>query len=111
MALLPPTFLDTVAAIGVGADPQHRHWIGTGFIFGLVVNPKEESKRYRLFVFTNKHVFKGNKEVYVNYLDKKRCGYRSAAGLTGSAADRRTTCGAADTHAWRTGQFDRQRGG
>jgi hypothetical protein len=29
MSLLPPFYLDTVVAIGVGDDPSTRKWIGT----------------------------------------------------------------------------------
>ena len=45
MALLPPFFLDTVVAIGIGDTPTKRHWIGTGFIYGNFIGKNDKSKR------------------------------------------------------------------
>jgi hypothetical protein len=67
MALLSPLFLDTVVAIGNGADSAQRQWTGTGFIFGLLKETKGEQKLYQLFLVTNKHVFKGNSAVYIKF--------------------------------------------
>lgn len=60
MALLPPFFLDTVVAIGVGDDAAHRKWIGTGFIYGIVSTAatSRAPARYRLWLVTNKHVLR-----------------------------------------------------
>jgi hypothetical protein len=67
MALLPPFYLDSVAALGVGDDPAHRNWIGTGFIFGNLVtsNSATAEKRYNLWLITNKHVLDSLHSVYV----------------------------------------------
>ncbi len=67
MALLPPFFLDTVVAIGIGDDPSKRQWIGTGFLFGEIVddNPEIKDKRYKLWLITNKHVLVGLKDIYI----------------------------------------------
>jgi hypothetical protein len=81
MALLPPAFLDTVVAIGAGNDAASRQWIGTGFIYGLVVDPKATSKVYRLFLITNKHVFRGNKDIYIKVnsaIDPTSTDYRAS---------------------------------
>lgn len=69
MALLPPFFLDTVVALGVGSDPSNRRWIGTGFIFGHLVEPvsNEKDKQYRLWLITNKHVLSCLKEVFIKF--------------------------------------------
>lgn len=69
MALLPPFFLHTVAAIGVGADPAQRSWIGTGFLVGDPVRhkPPSDEKRYRIWLITNKHVLTGLKTIYVKF--------------------------------------------
>jgi hypothetical protein len=50
MALLPPIYLDAVVAIGFGDDPKNRSWIGTGFIFGQLIEMKEntDQKGYHL---------------------------------------------------------------
>ncbi len=69
MALLPPFFLDTVAAIGIGDDPAHRTWIGTGFLFGKLVDPAaaNDKRRWRVWLITNKHVLTGLKKVHVKF--------------------------------------------
>lgn len=69
MALLPPFYLDTVVAIGVGQDPANRRWIGTGFIYGDLVTPTQEGgqKSYYLWLITNKHVLRDLKDVYVKF--------------------------------------------
>jgi hypothetical protein len=66
MALLPPFFLDTVVAVGVGPDSGKREWVGTGFIYGLFLQSDAEGKKlYRLWLITNKHVLAGLDAVYV----------------------------------------------
>ena len=69
MALLPPFFLDTVVAIGVGDDPANRKWIGTGFIYGNEIAPTNtiKDKLYRLWLITNKHVLEDHKEAYIKF--------------------------------------------
>lgn len=69
MALLPPFFLDTVAAIGVGDDSSKRMWIGTGFLFGKRVHrPQSKDKKvWQVWIITNKHVLAGLKCIYVKF--------------------------------------------
>lgn len=68
MALLPPFFLDTVVAVGVGDDPKTRGWIGTGFIYGgLLGTDRDGQNRYRLWLITNKHVLANLPAVYVKF--------------------------------------------
>jgi hypothetical protein len=70
MALLPPFFLDTVVAIGVGDDPNKRYWIGTGFIFGKYIEGSDKNgrkKSYCLWLVTNKHVFINCKTIYIKF--------------------------------------------
>ena len=69
MALLPPYFLDTVVAIGVGDNPEERRWIGTGFIVGKAVDlqVKEEDRMYHTWLVTNKHVLKGKKIIFIKF--------------------------------------------
>lgn len=68
MALLPPFFLHTVAAIGIG-DAGSRQWIGTGFLFGHLVAPVPEGKpkQYRIWLITNKHVLAGLRQIVVKF--------------------------------------------
>jgi len=67
MPLLPPNYLDCVVAIGAGADPQKRKWIGTGFLYGLYANEddKQGNRLYTVFLISNKHVFKGHKQLWI----------------------------------------------
>lgn len=69
MALLPPFFLDSVVALGVGDDTKSRRWIGTGFIYGnLIANgAAAQDKRYNLWLMTNKHVLEGLQAVYLKF--------------------------------------------
>lgn len=69
MALLPPFFLHTVAAIGIGADPAQRAWIGTGFLIGdPMPDLRSNTERaYRIWLITNKHVLSGLKTIYVKF--------------------------------------------
>jgi hypothetical protein len=68
MALLPPFFLDTVVAIGVG-DEKKRNWIATGFVYGQFVPAKsnQESRYYQLWLITNRHVLQDLRTVYVKF--------------------------------------------
>jgi hypothetical protein len=69
LALLPPFFVHTVAAIGVGDDPGTRNWIGTGFLFGQLNTPgvAPDRRTWRIWLVTNKHVLKNLKKVYVKF--------------------------------------------
>lgn len=68
MALLPPFTLDTVVAIGVGADPGKRQWVGTGFIYGkFAKEAKPGGKSYQLWLVTNKHVLGGLSEIFIKF--------------------------------------------
>jgi len=81
MALLPPFFLHTVAAIGVGDDPTTRVWVGTGFLFGKLIKPprEEDEKSWQIWLITNKHVLAGWKHIYVKFnsaVDPRSTDYR-----------------------------------
>lgn len=69
MALLPPFYLDTVVAIGVGDDLDSRRWIGTGFIVGKPLNPEVQpnERKYSLWLVTNKHVLKAQTKIYIKF--------------------------------------------
>jgi hypothetical protein len=51
MPLLPPNYLDCVAAIGTGTDPKKRKRIGTGFLYGISTNEenKQGNRLYTVF--------------------------------------------------------------
>ncbi len=68
MALIPPSFLDAVTAIGVGDDPAKRQWIGTGFLFGRFEKAVDTTtSSFTVFLITNKHVLKGLKRIYLKF--------------------------------------------
>ena len=59
MALLPPTFLNTVVALGQQAPDGTIKYNATGFLYGHPAgsaNPDGETQ-YHVFVVTNRHVF------------------------------------------------------
>ena len=67
--MLPPFFLDSLVAIGVGKDVQRRRWVATGFIFGRFLEEivEKKEKRYQLWLITNKHVLDDLKEVFIKF--------------------------------------------
>lgn len=67
MALLPPFYLDSVIAIGLGDDAKERKWIGTGFIYGNLIpkNKAEDRDKYKLWLITNKHVLSGLSKIFI----------------------------------------------
>lgn len=60
MALIPPFFLDCVVAIGFATADEVRY-AATGFLLGHLVEnaPEIKDRKYRLYLVTNRHVFKG----------------------------------------------------
>ncbi|MBZ0207048.1 MAG: serine protease [Flavobacteriales bacterium] len=57
MALLHPSALDTVVAIGVLDEHKRKKWIGTGFLFGMYTGVTEgEIEYHKICLVTNKHV-------------------------------------------------------
>lgn len=69
MTLLPPEFLNTVVGIGIKENSKPEQWIGTGFIFGNLVDHNREvgKKSYQLWLITNKHVLEGQKEIIIKF--------------------------------------------
>jgi hypothetical protein len=63
MALLPPSFLDAVVAIGVPGTTG-TSWVGTGFLYGV---PVGKDGAYELFLVSNKHVFRGKQECVLRF--------------------------------------------
>jgi S1-C subfamily serine protease len=61
MALIPPFFLDCVVAIGFVTEDEVRY-AATGFLVGHLVAdaPEVQNRKYRLYLVTNRHVFKGH---------------------------------------------------
>ena len=65
MALIPTSFVDSVVAIGLGASPNERKWVASGFLYGHFVKAEGKQKQYLVYLVTNRHVLEGQREVYV----------------------------------------------
>ena len=61
MALLPPSHLDTVVAIGLLQSVGVTSWYATGFLYWYPVNDQYGM----LFLLTNKHVFEKHDAVQI----------------------------------------------
>ncbi len=70
MALIPPSFFDTVVAIGTTDSSGRNGWIGTGFIFGYMHTRSEEGKTYTCYLVTNKHVIKDRSSILLKFNPK-----------------------------------------
>lgn len=67
MALIPPFYLDCVVAIGKQIASS-KHWIGTGFLFGLFINETpDKQKNYKIYLVTNKHVLEGHDSIILRF--------------------------------------------
>lgn len=67
MALIPPFYIDCVAAIGTIIDGK-THWLGTGFLYGEFVEKIDDSSsRYYVFLVTNKHVIANHDSIVVRF--------------------------------------------
>lgn len=67
MALIPSFFLDCVVAIGFENENKERHYAATGFLYGKLIKQEGESKQYRIFLVTNKHVFNDSKTTWLRF--------------------------------------------
>lgn len=67
MALIPPFFLDTVVAIGTLNDKNETVWVGTGFLFGKLIEPVQGEKLYNVYLVTNKHVLENLKVLILRF--------------------------------------------
>jgi len=67
MALIPTFFLDCVVAIGFENAEKERHYAATGFLYGKLIKQEGESKNYRIFLVTNKHVFNDSKTAWLRF--------------------------------------------
>lgn len=69
MALLSPSYLKTIIAIGALDKRKRFVCQATGFFVGfLTKNSKDPAKRlYNLFILTNRHVFENKNEVHLRF--------------------------------------------
>ncbi|MCI0483085.1 MAG: serine protease [candidate division NC10 bacterium] len=68
MALIPPFFLDCVTAIGLPGPDGNPRYTATGFLYGRFEKQEgPEEKLYRIYLVTNRHVFKDASIAYVRF--------------------------------------------
>ena len=68
MALLPPSFLDCVVAIGFPSDDGDTRWSATGFLYGHFVSAIDASRNfYRSFLVTNRHVLANEPAIVLRF--------------------------------------------
>lgn len=68
MALLHPKSLDTVVAIGISNNNGQKHWVGTGFLYGLLNRKKDDgTNEYKVYLVTNKHVLEGHSSILLKF--------------------------------------------
>lgn len=74
MAIIPSFFMDAVVALGIKLENGQKQWVGTGFFVGR----KEESNPdlATVYVITNKHVVKDQKQLYVRFNNKETTGVK-----------------------------------
>lgn len=74
MAIIPSFFMDAVIALGIELENGQKQWVGTGFFVGR----KEESNPdlATVYVITNKHVVKNQKQLYVRFNNKETTGVK-----------------------------------
>jgi len=66
MALIPPFYIDCVAAIGTGEN--ERHWVASGFLYGCRLPPNANKERdYQVYLVTNRHVLSGMDKAYLRF--------------------------------------------
>ena len=69
MSLIPRYFIDTVAAVGApgtAADDDIRYF-ATAFLFGYPVSPPTKPVSYWVFVVTNHHVVKRERQMWIRF--------------------------------------------
>jgi hypothetical protein len=69
MPLLPKQYLDTVVSIELLQENKNYKPIATGFLAGFYTGEKDQEGKdlYKVFLITNKHVFQGEKLVFLRF--------------------------------------------
>jgi S1-C subfamily serine protease len=68
VALIPPFFLDTVVAVGFANADGKVTYQATGFMYGhFLQQVNETTKRYKIFLVTNRHVFEGENKAFLRF--------------------------------------------
>lgn len=69
MSLLPKQYLDAVVSIETPKRGKNLRFIATGFLVGFSIDQKDQNGRdlFRIFLVTNRHVFKRKKQVVLRF--------------------------------------------
>lgn len=68
MALIPPFYIDCVAAIGTGEPESERHWVASGFLYGCrLPDGVNLERQYQVYLVTNRHVLSGMERAYLRF--------------------------------------------
>ncbi|MBU3969054.1 serine protease [Patescibacteria group bacterium] len=69
MSLLPSGYLNAVVSIEVPDEGEKFRAIATGFLVGFPLQQKNKKgeQLFRIFLVTNRHVFRGKKEVWLRF--------------------------------------------
>ena len=72
MGLVPPFCLDAVVAIGIHDSNDKFKGIASGFLYGDFQRELDEKgKEYGIYLISNRHVFKGLKQVFLRFNPEK----------------------------------------
>ena len=82
MALIPPSFLNTVVALGRSSPDGTVQYIATGFLYGYPSGRTDENgeRLYWLYLVTNRHVFEGAADRNISF--QARFNKPSGSGAT-----------------------------
>lgn len=67
MAVIPNYFMESVVTISVMNHKNEKKCIGTGFLVGDLMCENSTTKKYGLYLITNKHVIDNKKQIYVGF--------------------------------------------
>lgn len=65
MALIPPSYLNTVACIGADQNDEGASWAASGFFYGDHVDGENGERKYRVYLVTNRHVLQDRERILV----------------------------------------------
>jgi len=66
MALIPPHFIDTVVALGIGDPKKEVAWVATGFFYGRHVGKDPTGQdMWRVYLVSNRHVLEGHDKLWI----------------------------------------------
>lgn len=75
MGMIHPSVLESTVSIGIEIENQRTkniEWMGSGFLYGYVKHVEKDGTRNgEVYLVTNKHVLENNKQILIQFNDKK----------------------------------------